>query len=100
MDLGATIKKIRQQKGIRQNSLAELSGITPTYLSQIESNQKEPNLSTLRAISEQLGMPLPILFFLSLDTQDVKPEKQIAYNHLAPSIKAMISEFFINTLDK
>ena len=100
MDLGTTIKKIRQQKGVRQNSLAELSGITPTYLSQIESNQKEPNLSTLRAISEQLGMPLPILFFLSLDAEDVIPEKQIAYNHLAPSIKAMISEFFINTSGK
>ncbi len=97
MDLGATIKKIRQQKGIKQNSLAEQSGITQTYLSQIESNQKEPNISILRTISEKLGMPLPILFFLSLDIEDVKPEKQIAYNHLAPSIKAMISEFFTNT---
>ena len=96
MDLGTTIKKIRQQKGIRQNSLAEIIGITQTYLSQIENNVKEPNLSTLRKISKELNLPLPILFFLSLDDRDIKPEKRIAYNLLAPSIKAMITEFFAN----
>ena len=96
MDLGAAIKTIRQQKGIKQNSLAEKCDITQTYLSQIENNVKEPNISTLRNISEKLGLPLPILFFLSLNEKDISPEKQIAYNHLAPSIKAMISEFFTN----
>ena len=96
MDLGAAIKTIRQQKGIKQNSLAEKCDITQTYLSQIENNIKEPNISTLRNISEQLGLPLPILFFLSLNEKDISPEKHTAYNHLAPSIKAMISEFFIN----
>jgi XRE family transcriptional regulator, regulator of sulfur utilization len=96
MDLGITIKNIRQQKGIRQNSLAEQCNISQTYLSQLENNVKEPNISTLRTISEKLGLPLPILFFLSMDTDDIKPEKRTAYNHLAPSIKAMISEFFTN----
>jgi transcriptional regulator with XRE-family HTH domain len=97
MDLGVTIKNIRQQKGIRQNELAKKCKITQTYLSQVENNVKEPNISTLRNISEKLGLPLPILFFLALDTDDVKPEKRNAYNHLAPSIKAMVTEFFINT---
>ena len=96
MDLGIAIKTIRQQKGIKQNSLAKKCDITQTYLSQIENNVKEPNISTLRNISEQLGLPLPILFFLSLNEKDISPEKQTAYNHLAPSIKAMISEFFTN----
>jgi transcriptional regulator with XRE-family HTH domain len=96
MDLGAAIKTIRQQKGIKQNFLAEKCDITQTYLSQIENNIKEPNISTLRNISKQLGLPLPILFFLSLNEKDISKEKQSAYNHLAPSIKAMVSEFFIN----
>ena len=94
MNLGKAIKSARQQRGINQTSLAELSGITQTYLSQIESNQKEPNISTLRLISEQLGLPLPILFFLSLDEEDIKPEKRAAYNHLGPSINSMIAAFF------
>lgn len=63
MDLGETIKSIRKQKGLKQNEFAQLCNITQAYLSQIENNLKEPNLSTLRVISNNLGIPLPILFF-------------------------------------
>ena len=94
MDLGTTIKNFRQQKGIKQNVLAEKCDITQTYLSQIENNVKEPNLSTLKTICKFLGIPLPVLFFLSLDEKDIKPEKRAAFKHLEPSIKSMISEFF------
>ncbi|MBA2613827.1 MAG: helix-turn-helix transcriptional regulator [Bacteroidetes bacterium] len=94
MNLGITIKNFRQQKGIKQNVLAEKSGITQTYLSQIENNIKEPNISTLRIICTYLEIPLPVLFFLSFDENDVKPEKRSAFKHIEPSIKSMISEFF------
>jgi len=96
MDLGSTIKNLRQQQGMKQNSLAESCDITQAYLSQIENNAKEPNISTLRVIAKKLSVPLPVLFFLSLDDKDIKPEKRAAYNHLAPSIKSMIAEFFTN----
>lgn len=96
MNLGNTIKSLRQQQGIRQNSLAESCDISQTYLSQIENNAKEPNISTLKIIAKKLSVPLPVLFFLSLDEKDIKPEKRNAYNHLAPSLQSMIAEFFTN----
>jgi len=96
MDLGTTIKSLRSQKGMKQNLFAEKCDITPAYLSQIENNLKEPNISTLKTISKNLGVPLPILFFLSIDNDDVKPEKRKAFQVLAPSIKSMINEFFTN----
>lgn len=95
MNIGQTIKRIRKQKGIKQYIFAKQSNITPAYLSQIENNLKEPNLSTLNKISESLGVPLSILFFLSLDSKDVKSEKRAAFEIIAPSIKALVSEFFI-----
>jgi transcriptional regulator with XRE-family HTH domain len=76
MDLGSIIKDIRKQKGQTQNEFASLCGITQTYLSQIESNSKEPNLSTLKTISNNLNIPLPILFFLSMTEEDVQPNKR------------------------
>lgn len=97
MNLGNTIKNLRQQQGIRQNSLAVSCDISQTYLSQIENNLKEPNISKLKIIAKKLSVPLPVLFFLSLDEKDVKPEKRNAYNHLAPSLQSMIAEFFTNT---
>lgn len=94
MDLGKAIKLIRNQKSIRQNSLAEMSGISQTYLSQIENNIKEPNISTLKVICDKLNVPLPVLFFLAIDTNDIAPEKRVAFKHLSPSINSMILEFF------
>lgn len=94
MNLGSTIKHFRQQKDLRQNALAEICGITQTYLSQIENNVKEPNISTLKIICKNLSIPLPVLFFMALDDKDVKPEKRAAFKHIEPSIKSMISEFF------
>ena len=94
MDLGNAIKHLRQQKGIKQNSLAEKSGITQTYLSPIENNVKEPNITTLKIICENLNVPLPVLFFLAIDSNDIVPEKRNAFKHLAPSINSMVTEFF------
>ncbi|WP_299496595.1 helix-turn-helix transcriptional regulator [Mucilaginibacter sp.] len=94
MDLGAAIKSIRKQKGIKQNTFAELCDITQAYLSQIENNLKEPNLSTLKKIAEKLSIPLPILFFLSMDETDIPSDKKDAYSLIAPSVQSLLNQFF------
>lgn len=94
MDLGSVIKKIRQDRKQTQTEFAEACGITQTYLSQIESNSKEPNLSTLKEIGKAINIPLPILFFLSINKDDVDPEKREAFELLTPKVKDLIGEFF------
>ncbi|HXI01355.1 MAG TPA: helix-turn-helix transcriptional regulator [Sphingobacteriaceae bacterium] len=94
MDLGSIIKNIRKQKGLTQSEFASLSGITQTYLSQIEGNLKEPNLSTLKVISEKLNMPLPILFFLSMTKDDIQSNKRQAFKDISLSVKSVVDEFF------
>ena len=59
MNLGTIIKNSRKQKGQTQLEFATSCGITQTYLSQIENNNKEPNLATLKEISNKLEIPLP-----------------------------------------
>lgn len=97
MNLGMTIQKLRKQTGIKQKDFAVLCQITPAYLSQVENNQKEPNLSTLRVIADKLAVPLPILLFMSIDSNDIQPEKRAAYEMLEPSIKSLIGGFFSTT---
>jgi transcriptional regulator with XRE-family HTH domain len=94
MDLGSTIKKIRKEKGLTQDQFATDCGITQTYLSQIENNQKEPNLGTLKSISEKLEIPLPILFYLSMTNEDVPARKRREFEIISPSVKALVHEFF------
>jgi transcriptional regulator with XRE-family HTH domain len=92
MNLGNTIKSIRKQKGIRQNTFAELCNLSQTYLSQIETNKKEPNISTLREIANNLKISIPILFFLSLDEKDIPEKKRSAFQIISPTVKTLISE--------
>ena len=94
MDLGSTIKFIRKQKNLSQGECADLCGISQTYLSQIENNNKEPNFTTLKTIAEGLEMPLPILFFLSMTEEDVPQKKRAMYKIVSPSVKSLLHEFF------
>jgi len=94
MDLGITIKKLRKQRGQTQEEFASKCGITQTYLSQIENNLREPNFSILKSISEQMDVPLPILFFLSMTDDDVNPDKRRAFEIVNPSVKSLVNEFF------
>lgn len=94
MDLGIVIKNTRKSKNLTQTEFATRCGITQTYLSQIEGNSKEPNLSTLKLISKELEVPLPILFFLSMNEEDVAPDKRRAFEIISPSVKSLVNEFF------
>jgi transcriptional regulator with XRE-family HTH domain len=94
MNLGIVIKDIRKRRGQTQQEFASTCGITQTYLSQIENNGREPNLATLKDISTSLEIPLPILFFLSLNEDDISPEKRKAFEIINPSVKSLINEFF------
>ena len=94
MDLGSTKKRIRKAKGFTQEQFAPVCGITQTYLSQIETNQKDPNLSVLKSIAEKLCVPLPILFFQSITEEDVQPSKKEFFNAISPSVKQIIDEIF------
>jgi transcriptional regulator with XRE-family HTH domain len=100
MKLGTAIKTIRIKNGLKQFELAQQCDITQTYLSQIENNLKEPNISTLKQIATHLNIPLPILFFLSIEETDINPVKRKAFKMIDGPIKSMINEFFhIHNLD-
>lgn len=96
MNIGEVIKNSRKSKGYKQGEFSQLCDISQTYLSLIESNRKEPNMATLKVISDNLNMPLPIMFFLSLDESDVPKRKKQVFKILEPSIKEMVKQIYVN----
>lgn len=94
MDLGITIRNLRKRNGLTQGQFATACGITQTYLSQIENNLREPNLSTLKVIGRELKVPLPIIFFMSMTEDDVQANKRRAFQMISPAVKSMVDEFF------
>lgn len=96
MNLGTTIKKLRKQRGLKQFEFAERANITAAYLSLVETGQREPSLDFLKKISEVLSLPIPVIFFLSLDESDVPPNKRQAFEIVRKPVLAMIDGFFFS----
>ena len=48
------LKKLRKAKGLRQNELAKLVGLSESAISQIESGKRKPSYETLLKIAEAL----------------------------------------------
>lgn len=62
MDLGKIIKLLRTSAGLKQEELAERLHVSSNYISLIENNKREPSLSFLRELANELGVPLGLLF--------------------------------------
>lgn len=92
MKLGSSIKRIREDRGIKQNELAERSNISQTYLSQIESNTKTPSAAVVEDLAQALGTPVGIIYFLAMEESDIAREKWGAYKAISPLVKALVEE--------
>ena len=59
--LGATIQHHRQQQGLSQRTLAAHTGLSHTYISQIEQGKRNPTILSLRSIADALHISLCLL---------------------------------------
>lgn len=64
MSSGMTIKLRRISLGIKQKDLASTLGISPQYLSQLETGlAKNPSLDIIRSLNKELDIPIETLIF-------------------------------------
>lgn len=96
MNIGIAIRTIRKERTqqLNQSEFAKLIGITQTYLSQIETGAKTPTISVLEKISKEFEIPLPIIFWLGINEEDIAEQKREYFRFLKPTVDAMINEFF------
>jgi|SRR5882724_4052516 len=71
MKISEALKKCRELKGMTQFALAKQAGISPSYLSQLEQGKRDPKLTLLAKLSNALGIPVAILFFLAADEKEL-----------------------------
>ena len=62
MTLGSTVRSLRTAAGLSQKEFAARLEISSSYLSQVESDKREPTIPLLRRMAEKLGSPATILF--------------------------------------
>ncbi len=61
--VGKTIKKLRVEQEMSQGELAAAAEITPSFLSLIENDHRDPSLAVLRRIAAGLKVPEEVLIW-------------------------------------
>jgi len=108
-EIGDTIKNIRREKGMKLKEVAEKTGLSNGFLSQVENGQAQISLVNLWKISGVLGVPLAV-FFAELDKQTLDivrkderkalklPKSNVSYSLLSPDMSRKI-EMLLITLE-
>ncbi|MFH1422135.1 MAG: helix-turn-helix transcriptional regulator [Planctomycetota bacterium] len=73
--LGGRIKEERKKRGLTQEKLAELSGVSNTFISFIESGNKNASLKTIKKIADVFQISLSDLFGEMTIPKKSKPDK-------------------------
>ena len=69
--LGLRIRELRLRKRLKQEELAELVGVEPTSICNIETGRNYPSFNNLEKIAEALGVSFTEIFdFEHKDTQE------------------------------
>ena len=92
--LGEHVRNMRKKRGITLKELAEKTGLSIGYISQIERNLTDPSLSTLRKLSAALDIPTYLFMggesSTSLTTRQAdmlilsQPNSNVRYHLLTP----------------
>jgi transcriptional regulator with XRE-family HTH domain len=61
MTIGKTIKNVRKKKGLKLRELSERTGISISFLSDIENGRSNPSVKRLKRIADGLGTTLKYL---------------------------------------
>lgn len=84
---GKKIKAIRKSKRISQEKLAELSGLHPTYISDVERGEVNASIYNCYKITNALGIPLSN--FISPQSGKSNEEIENEINTLYGSIREL-----------
>jgi transcriptional regulator with XRE-family HTH domain len=92
MEIGIAIRKLRKERNIKQGVLAANSGLTQTFISQIEKGHKQPSHAAIRDIASALDVPAICLYLLAFDEKEFPIDKRKKFNLLYPTVKSIIEQ--------
>ena len=70
MFIGYRLQKLRKKRKLTQKALAEMTGISRSYLSDIEHNRYNPSFDTIEALATALKLDLKSFFDDTLLEED------------------------------
>ena len=89
--IGKRLVELRKMRGISTNKLANLSGISQSYLREIELEQKNPTVEILSYLCDALGISLADFF--SENKHEINSFLLSALNKLSDKEQQKLADF-------
>lgn len=100
LQIGKTIKSIRLEKELKQVELARLCNISKSYLSEIESNKKKPDLEILEDICNALKVPIHVFMFKAINENEInEPGKKRLVREIKPLINKIAEALYSDSFE-
>ena len=97
MNLGNTLRIIRKKKGFTLESVYNKTGYSASHLSLTENNKNEPSIKMLRKLAKVYNIPVPIIFFYSIEDSDIQ-KNIIIFKIVKPLIETIIEHCFYDKI--
>lgn len=95
--LGARISALRRKKGLKQDMLAELLGVSPQAVSKWENDQTCPDISLLPQLAQILEITIDEL--LTGEAQLPEPVAQVLPEEARKDLKDMLLRIVVDSSD-
>lgn len=80
MEIGTTIRAIRQKRGLTIGQLCEGTGLSQGFMSLVENNKTSPSLTTLETIAHFLRVPLAYLLLKQEERMNVVRKQERTFS--------------------
>lgn len=91
MNVGERLKELREKSGYTVNKLANMAGISQSYLRDIELGNKNPTVETLSYFCDALNISLKDFF--DTDNIEISPSLMTAISGLSDEQQKKLAEF-------
>lgn len=92
-EVGKRIKQMREQKNLKKNTLANLAGVSPTYIDKLENGERCPTVEYLGYICFGLGITLAEFFRDSDEQKELNSTIQNLTARLSSKQQTMLLDF-------
>ena len=93
-EVGQIIKYLREKNHLKKNTLANLAGVSPTYINKLENGERCPTVEYLSFICNNgFGITLAEFFRSSDEQKELNTIIQNLIDRLSPKQQALLLDF-------
>lgn len=92
MNYGKALAVIRAAKGLQQKELAEVLGVTSSYVSRIESGERPMSKKMIETLARETKIPEELILLLGQDSKKLEAEDSKTVDRLSSELLKIIIE--------